>query len=166
MLRWSKIRKEDIANGPGMRVSIWVQGCNLHCPGCFNPSTWDPNAGHILGPKVTQQFIELGKPKSIVGYSILGGEPLLNCEEMLQLVRKIKNTYPKKTIWMWTGFTYENLTEAQLEVLKYIDVLVDGPFKQELKNPNLKFKGSTNQRIIDVQSSLEAGHVVLDEIFN
>ena len=85
---------------------------------------------------------------------------------MLQLVRKIKNTYPKKTIWMWTGFTYENLTEAQLEVLKYIDVLVDGPFKQELKNPNLKFKGSTNQRIIDVQSSLEAGHVVLDEIFN
>ena len=90
MLRWSKMRKEDIANGPGMRVSIWVQGCNLHCPGCFNPSTWDPNAGHVLGPKVTQQFIELGKHKSIVGYSILGGEPLLNCEEMLQLVRKIK----------------------------------------------------------------------------
>lgn len=166
MLRWSKIRKEDIANGPGMRVSIWVQGCHRQCPGCFNPETWDPNAGHVLGPKVTAQLIDLGKSKSITGYSILGGEPLLHCDEMLQLVKKIKDTYPKKTIWMWTGYTYEDLSVEQLKVLQYVDILVDGPFKQELRNPNLRFKGSSNQRIIDVQKTLNSDSVVLDEIFH
>ena len=163
MLRWSAIRRKDIANGPGTRVSIWVQGCPFHCKGCFNPETWDPDAGHVLGPKVLKQFLELGNNTDIVGYSILGGEPLLNCKDMLQLIEQIKSTHPEKTIWMWTGNTYENLSEEQLEIVKLIDVLVDGPFVEELKNPNLRFRGSSNQRIIDVQKTLANNRIVIKE---
>jgi anaerobic ribonucleoside-triphosphate reductase activating protein len=163
MLRWSKIRKKDIANGPGTRVSIWVQGCPFKCKGCFNQNTWDPNAGHVLGEKVTKQLIELGNNPDIVGYSILGGEPLLNCKDMLQLVKTIKQVHPDKNIWMWTGNTFENLNDEQLNVLQYVDVLVDGPFIEELKNPNLKFRGSSNQRIIDLKLSFSTKSLVLME---
>ena len=162
MLRWSAIRNKDIANGPGTRVSIWVQGCPFHCKGCFNPETWNPDAGHVLGPKVLKQFLDFGK-QDVFGYSILGGEPLLNCNDMLQLVKVIKETYPDKTIWMWTGNTFENLNEEQLEVLKYVDVLVDGQFIEELKNPNLKFRGSSNQRIIDLKQTFATKNLVLME---
>ena len=161
MLRWSAIRKQDIANGPGTRVSIWVQGCPFHCKGCFNPETWNPDAGHVLGPKVLKQFLDFGNNNYIFGYSILGGEPLLNCKDMLQLVMAIKEKYPNKTIWMWTGFKYEDLTNEQKEILKYIDVLVDGQFIDELKNPNLKFRGSSNQRIIDIKQSLANNNITL-----
>lgn len=160
MLKWSAIRKQDIANGPGTRVSIWVQGCNFHCKNCFNPETWDPNAGHVLGPKVLKQFLDLGN-QEIAGYSILGGEPLLNCKEMLQLVKKIKEIHPNKTIWMWTGYLYENLSPEQMEVLKYVDVLIDGRFVDDLKNPNLKFRGSSNQRVINVQQTLKTNVITI-----
>lgn len=163
MLRWSMIRRKDIANGPGTRVSIWVQGCPFHCKGCFNPDTWDPDAGHVLGPKVLKQFLDFGNDIDIVGYSILGGEPLLNCKDMLQLVKTIKQTHPDKNIWMWTGNTFENLNDEQLNVLQYVDVLVDGPFIEELKNPNLKFRGSSNQRIIDLKLSFSTKSLVLME---
>lgn len=154
MLRWSAIRKQDIANGPGIRVSIWTQGCPFHCNGCFNKETWDPDAGHILGPKVLKQFLDFGNDSMISGYSILGGEPLLNCKDMLQLVKEIRLSHPDKNIWMWTGYKFENLSKEQLEVIKLIDVLVDGQFIDSLKNPNLKFRGSYNQRIIDIQKTL------------
>ncbi len=163
MLRWSAIRRKDIANGPGTRVSIWVQGCPFHCKGCFNPETWNPDAGHVLGPKVLKQFLDLGNDIDIVGYSILGGEPLLNCKDMLQLIKQIRSTHPDKTIWMWTGNTYENLSEEQLEVVKLIDVLVDGQFVEELKNPNLRFRGSSNQRIIDIKQTLANNTIVIKE---
>ena len=163
MLRWSAIRKKDIANGPGTRVSIWVQGCPFHCKGCFNPETWDPDAGHVLGPKVLKQFLDLGNDIDIVGYSILGGEPLLNCKDMLQLIKQIRSIHPNKTIWMWTGYIYENLSKEQLKVIKLIDVLVDGQFIEELKNPNLRFRGSSNQRIIDIKQTLANNTIVIRE---
>ena len=124
-MRWAKIRTEDIANGPGFRVSIYVQGCNNHCPGCFNPETWDFEGGREFNNAVKNKFLELGKSKKIAGFSILGGEPLQQGKDMLDLVKEIKETYPDKTILMWTGCVYEELTPEQLEIVKYVDVLID-----------------------------------------
>ena len=110
-----------------------------------------------------KQFLDFGNDIDIVGYSILGGEPLLNCKDMLQLVKTIKQVHPDKNIWMWTGNTFENLNDEQLNVLQYVDVLVDGPFIEELKDPNLKFRGSSNQRIIDLKLSFSTRSLVLME---
>ena len=159
-MRWAKIRKRDIANGPGIRVSIYVQGCSHHCPGCFNPETWDFNGGKIFNRHVLTQFLEFAQPKEIAGFSILGGEPLQQDSDMLMLVKAMKEQYPDKTIWMWTGHVWEELTEAQREIVSYVDVLVDGRFDINKKVPNLKFRGSTNQRIIYVQESLASGSLV------
>lgn len=162
-MRWAKIRTEDIANGPGFRVSIYVQGCNNHCPGCFNPETWDFEGGREFTDKVKSKFLELGKSKKIAGFSILGGEPLQQGEDMLDLVKEIKETYPDKTIWMWTGCVYEELTPEQLDIVKYVDVLIDGRFDMEHKTPRSRYKGSFNQRVIDVAKTLKANKCVLHE---
>lgn len=165
-MRFFKARDVDVANGPGIRATIWLCGCSRHCKGCFNQELADFNAGSLLTPSRMKNFAEIGKKnKEIVGYSILGGEPLeQDKHEMLQLLRMLKN--PKKTIWMWTGYTYENLTEDQIEIVKIVDVLVDGPFIEELKNPNLRFRGSSNQRIIDIKETLKSGSVKTMELFN
>ena len=159
-MRYAIIRKRDVANGPGIRVSIYVQGCSHHCPGCFNPETWDFNGGKIFNRHVLTQFLEFAQPKEIAGFSILGGEPLQQDSDMLMLVKTMKEQYPDKTIWMWTGHVWEELTEAQREIVSYVDVLVDGRFDINKKVPNLKFRGSTNQRIIYVQESLASGSLV------
>lgn len=164
-MRVAKIRQEDIANGPGVRVSIWVQGCNRHCPGCFNPETWDFNGGRLFNRRVKIQFLELARPKRIVGFSILGGEPLQQGEDMLDLVKSMKEEFPDKSIWMWTGYKYEDLDDKQLEIVSYIDVLVDGEFIEAQKSPNKKFKGSGNQRIIDIKKTLEKGEITLSDMF-
>lgn len=164
-MRFAKVRQEDISNGPGVRVSIWVQGCSRHCPNCFNPETWDFNGGQIFNQRIKEQFLELGKPKKIVGFSILGGEPLQQGKDMLDLVKSIKEMYPDKTIWMWTGYKYEDLDKAQLEIVKYIDILVDGEFVEAHKSPNKRFRGSSNQRIIDIKKTLENGQLTLSEMF-
>lgn len=163
-MRWAKIRTEDIANGPGFRVSIYVQGCNNHCPGCFNPETWDFEGGKEFTDKVKSKFLELGKSKKIAGFSILGGEPLQQGKDMLDLVKEIKETYPDKTIWMWTGCIYEELTPEQLDIVKYVDVLIDGRFDMEHKTPRSRYKGSFNQRVIDVAKTMEANKCVLHEL--
>lgn len=163
-MRWAKIRTEDIANGPGFRVSIYVQGCNNHCPGCFNPETWDFEGGKEFTDKVKSKFLELGKSKKIAGFSILGGEPLQQGKDMLDLVREIKETYPDKTIWMWTGCIYEELTPEQLDIVKYVDVLIDGRFDMEHRTPRSRYKGSFNQRVIDVTKTLKANKCVLHEL--
>lgn len=163
-MRWAKIRTEDIANGPGFRVSIYVQGCNNHCPGCFNPETWDFEGGKEFTDKVKSKFLELGKSKKIAGFSILGGEPLQQGKDMLDLVKEIKETYPDKTIWMWTGCIYEELTPEQLDIIKYVDVLIDGRFDMEHRTPRSRYKGSFNQRVIDVAKTLEANKCVLHEL--
>ena len=160
-MRFAKIRSQDIANGPGIRVSIWVQGCNRHCPHCFNPETWDFDGGRLFNRRVKIQFLELAQNKSIVGFSILGGEPLQQGSDMLDLVQSMKKEYPDKTIWMWTGYKYEELDENQLEIIKYIDILVDGAYIEAQKCPGKRFRGSSNQRIIDVQKTLEMGEIQL-----
>lgn len=163
-MRWAKIRTEDIANGPGFRVSIYVQGCNNHCPGCFNPETWDFQGGREFNNAVKNKFLELGKSKKIAGFSILGGEPLQQGKDMLDLVKEIKETYPDKTIWMWTGCVYEELTPEQLEIVKYVDVLIDGRFDAKLKSLRSRYKGSSNQRVIDIAKTLKKGKCVLHEL--
>ena len=160
-MKYALIRSEDIANGPGIRVSIYVQGCSHHCEGCFNPETWDFNGGRIFNNRIKAKFLELAKEKNIVGFSILGGEPLQQGKDMLDLVKSMKEEYPDKTIWMWTGYTYEDLDDEQLEIVSYIDILVDGKFIKSQRCPNKRFKGSANQRIIDIKKTLEAGKVQL-----
>lgn len=163
-MKYALIRSKDIANGPGIRVSIYVQGCDRHCPGCFNPETWDFNGGRIFNRRIKMQFLDLAQDKNIVGFSILGGEPLQQGADMLDLVKSMKEEYPDKTIWMWTGYKYEDLNDEQREIISYIDVLVDGEFLQEEKCPNKPFKGSNNQRLIDVQRTLKTGKVQLSTL--
>ena len=165
-MRFAQIRKEDISNGPGIRVSLFVQGCNRHCDGCFNPETWDYDKGQIFNRRIQELFLDLGKEKKITGFSILGGEPLDQDERMLELIKKIKERYPDKTIWMWTGHTYEDLTDEQMEIVKLIDVLVDGPFIISQRCPSKRFRGSMNQRIIDIKKTLESGTITIHDLQN
>ena len=165
-MRFAQIRKEDISNGPGIRVSLFVQGCNRHCDGCFNPETWDYDKGQIFNRRIQELFLDLGKEKKITGFSILGGEPLDQDERMLELIKRIKERYPDKTIWMWTGHIYEDLTDKQMEIVKLIDVLVDGPFIISQKCPGKRFRGSMNQRIIDIKKTLESGTITIHDLQN
>ncbi|MCR5482850.1 MAG: anaerobic ribonucleoside-triphosphate reductase activating protein [Bacilli bacterium] len=163
MSRYNKIRKMDISNGPGVRVSIFMQGCIFHCEGCFNPETWDFKCGNEFTDETVEEVLRLCEPDHIKGLSILGGEPMhpKNIEATTKLAKEFKKRYPNKTIWSWTGFTFEDIKDK--EVFKYIDVLIDGQFKIALRNPNLRWKGSSNQRVIDVQKSLRKGEVILSE---
>lgn len=160
-MKYNKIRKMDIANGPGIRVSIFMQGCSFHCEGCFSEETWDFKKGKDFTNDTINQVIELCKNPTIKGLSILGGEALhpKNIEGTTQLAKTFKKNYPKKDLWVWTGFLFENIKDK--EVLKYIDVLVDGQFQIKNANPKLKYCGSTNQRIIDVQKSLKENKIKL-----
>ena len=161
-MRYNKIRKMDIADGPGVRVSIFFQGCSFHCKNCFNSETWDFLGGKEFTDREIDEIIELSKPEHIAGLSILGGEPMhpKNVDGTTKLAKAFKEKYPNKNLWMWSGFTYEkNLKDK--EAMKYVDVLVDGQYIDGLRNPMLKWKGSANQRVIDVQKSLKSGKVVL-----
>ena len=162
-MRYNKIRKMDISNGPGVRVSIFFQGCHFHCKDCFNSETWDFEGGKEFTDKTIDRVIELCGNDYIVGLSMLGGEPMhpVNIEGTTKLAKTFKEKYPDKNIWTWSGFLFEGLKDK--EVLKYVDVLVDGQFKTELFDPRLRWKGSSNQRVIDVKKSLKKGDVVLYE---
>ena len=155
----NKVRKMDISNGPGVRISIFVQGCTFHCKNCFNPETHDFNGGKEFDDHTISTILDLCKNDSIRGLSILGGEPLhpKNIEEVTRLAKIFKENYPNKDIWVWTGFHFEDLKEK--EIFHYIDVLVDGQFDDDLKDPRLKWRGSSNQRVIDIKRSLEAKRV-------
>ncbi len=158
-MRYNKIRKMDISNGPGVRVSIFMQGCTFNCKDCFNKETHDFNGGEEFNGEVIEKVIYLCENDYIEGLSILGGEPLhpKNILGTYKLAKAFKERYPNKTIWVWSGFLYENLKNE--EIFKYIDVLVDGQYKCDLYNPKLFFRGSSNQRIIDVQKSLKKDKV-------
>ena len=158
-MNYNKIRKMDISNGPGARVSIFMQGCEFHCKNCFNPETWDFKKGKEFTDKTIERVLELADKEYIQGLSILGGEPMhpKNIDNTLKLVKVFKEKYPEKDIWVWSGFLFDNLKDK--EVLKYINVLVDGQYKDELHDFRLKFRGSSNQRVIDVQKSLKRGKV-------
>lgn len=164
-MRYNKIRKMDISNGPGIRVSIFMQGCSFHCKDCFNSETWDFKAGKEFNDEVINKVLDLASLPHIVGLSILGGEPMhpINREGTIKLAKAFKKRYPNKDIWVWSGYLFDELKD--IEGLSYIDTLVDGRFVLEQANPTLKFRGSSNQRVIDVKKSLEAGNVVLRSEF-
>lgn len=161
MIRYNKIRKMDIANGPGVRVSIFLQGCTFHCPDCFNPETHDFNGGYELTDEVLQHLMQLCGADHIKGLSILGGEPLhpKNIEGTTQIAKMFKEKFPNKSLWLWTGFLYENIKER--EIFNYIDVLVDGLFDKKLANPMLQYRGSSNQRLIDIAKTLQSNEIIL-----
>jgi anaerobic ribonucleoside-triphosphate reductase activating protein len=153
----------DISNGPGVRVSIFVQGCTFNCPGCFNPVAKDFEGGKEFTEQTVELILELAKPDYIRGISILGGEPLhpRNRSEVLKLTRKFKEVYPEKDIWLWTGYQIEEVFEDLID--SEIDVIVDGRFVEELKDLRLKYRGSSNQRVINFKETLKTGDIIIYE---
>ena len=164
-MRYNLIRKMDIADGPGVRVSIFLQGCEFHCFNCFNPETWDFEGGDELTDEVIERLMELCNEEYIQGLSILGGEPMhpKNIAATTKIAKTFKNMYPDKNLWVWSGFTFEVLQKRKdaQEVLQYLDTLVDGQYKDELHDFRLEWRGSSNQRVIDVPASLKKGEIVL-----
>ena len=161
-MRYNLIRKMDISNGPGVRVSIFMQGCAFHCKNCFNPETWDFNGGkEEFTDETIKEVLKLCEPEHIKGLSILGGEPMHpnNIEGTTKLAKAFKEKYPNKTLWVWSGFLFDKDLKDK-EVLKYVDTLVDGQYVDELHDFKLKWRGSSNQRVIDVQESLKQGKVI------
>lgn len=158
-MNYASIKETDIADGPGVRVALYVSGCQLAldgnpCPGCHNFEAWNKDYGNEFTDDTENHIIELLKPDYIEGFSLLGGEPLsdFNIEREISLLKHIKKEYPEKNIWMWTGYDLDKwIKDNDTEILKYIDTVVDGPFVQELFDPELKFRGSSNQRIINMQ---------------
>lgn len=161
-MRYNKIRKMDIADGPGVRVSIFMQGCTFNCKNCFNHDTHDFNGGKEFTDETINRVLELCDKDHIEGLSILGGEPMhpKNIEGTTKLAKAFKEKFPNKNVWAWSGFLFDRDLKDK-EVLNYIDTLVDGQYVDELRDPTLKWKGSSNQRVIDVQKSLETKEVVL-----
>lgn len=164
-MRYNKIRQMDISNGPGVRVSIFMQGCAFNCKNCFNPETHDFKGGKDLDDKSINKLIDLSNHEYISGLSILGGEPLhpKNIDGTTKLAKIYKETYPDKNIWVWTGYKFDDEILKDKEIFKYIDVLVDGQFEEELYSPILKWKGSSNQRVIDVKKSLKQNKIITIE---
>ncbi len=170
-MNYMEIKKYDIANGPGVRTSLFVSGCTHHCKGCFNPESWDFKAGYEFKTETIDEIIESMRPDYIKGLTLLGGEPfeLGNQEALIPLVKKVKEVYPNKNIWAFSGYLFDKQImdvmaqkyDFTKEYLKYIDVLVDGEFHEDEKDLSIVYRGSRNQRIIDVQKSLREGKLVL-----
>ena len=170
-MNYALIRENDIANGPGVRTSLFVSGCRHHCKGCFNPETWNFNYGKLFTQQEIDLIIDVTTPSFIDGLTLLGGEPFEpeNQGALVELLKQFKEKLPSKSVWCYTGFSFKDdlLPKAQKgeenvkEMLEYIDVLVDGKFVEELKSSALLFRGSSNQNIIDVKASLEHNDIVL-----
>ncbi len=168
---YGEIKNCDIANGKGVRVTLFVSGCRNRCPGCFQPETWDFEYGKPYTEETKKELLAMLAPSYIDGLTLLGGDPFEpeNQLELLPLLREFHAAYPKKNVWAYTGYTFEKLIsgegqpccEVTEELLSYIDVLVDGRYEEELKDISLPFRGSSNQRIIDVSASLEKKEIVL-----
>lgn len=170
-MHYGEIKNCDIANGEGVRVSLFVSGCTNRCEHCFQPQTWDFCYGHPFTKEVEDRIIAMLKPDYIDGLTLLGGEPFepQNQLSLLPFVQRVRETYPKKDVWAFSGFTFEELTtpgshphcEATLPLLSLIDVLVDGRYVEAKKDITLRFRGSSNQRLIDLPATLRAGKIVL-----
>lgn len=172
-----EVMTADVANGEGMRVSVFVSGCRNHCKGCFQPQTWDFNYGREYTPEIEQFIIDELSKSYYDGITILGGDPMEpeNQEPVLRLLRRIKKELPDKNVWAYTGYVYDRdlvpggkrfVDCVTRELLESIDILIDGRFVEELKNLMLNFRGSGNQRIIKMKETLETGKVVLSELNN
>ena len=161
-MKYNKIRKMDISDGPGVRVSVFMQGCAFNCKNCFNKETHDFNQGKEFNEDTINRILELCENENIEGLSILGGEPMhpKNIDGTTKLAKAFKEKFPNKNLWAWSGFLFDRELRDK-EVLSYLDVLVDGQYVDELRNPTLKWRGSSNQRVIDVQESLKQNRNVL-----
>ena len=169
-MNYATIKNCDIANGPGVRVSLFVSGCTHRCPGCFNEVAWDFGYGQPFTEETVETIINMLRPGYIRGLTLLGGEPFepQNQDAVVQLLRRVKAELPEKSIWAFSGYLFDrDILSGRLgdtkEYLSYLDVLVDGPFIQSKKNLSLRFRGSENQRLIDVKASLASGNIVLWE---
>ena len=170
-MNYAEIKNCDIANGPGVRVSLFVSGCTHHCPGCFNREAWDFDYGQPFTQETIQRILDLLKPTYIRGLTLLGGAPFEpeNQGPVLELLRQLRAQYPNKSVWAFSGYLFDrDILSGRLgpweitrEYLSYLDVLVDGPFIEAKKNLALRFRGSENQRLIDVPASLASGQIVL-----
>ena len=165
-MNYTALRKADISNGLGFRCTLWVSGCLRKCPGCFNPEAQDPEFGKTFDDEAKSRiFRELENP-TCDGLSLMGGEPMSVCsdnrKQIIELCREVKERFPEKDIWMWSGYLYEEISEDpdMMDVLDYIDVLVDGPYEEMRKDLACPFRGSNNQRVIDVQKSRRQGEIV------
>lgn len=175
-MNYANIKFNDIANGEGVRVSLFVSGCTHHCKNCFNKVAWDFNYGNEFTSEVEDKILSALAPDHINGLTLLGGEPMepANQKALLGFVKRVKQTYPNKSIWCYSGYLFDKelLSPSRAycpftrELLSYIDILVDGKFVEELKDVSLRFKGSSNQRVIDVQKSLISNSVVLSPYNN
>lgn len=169
-MNYATIKKYDIANGPGVRVSLFVSGCTHHCKNCFNKEAWDFEYGEPYTEQTCSEVLEALDKEYIAGFSLLGGEPFepQNQPTLVPLLRQIRQRFPQKTIWCYTGYTLDKdlwqpsraRCEVTDEMLSYLDVLVDGEFVEELKNLSIRFRGSSNQRIIDVPESCKQHKVI------
>lgn len=172
-MNYAGIEPVNITNGPGLRVCLFVSGCRRHCKNCFNPETWDFNYGNHFDKEAKDKILKYLSEPHINGLTILGGEPMEkeNQKDVANLIAEIRKKLPEKTIWVFTGYTFEelndpakNYTEYTKQILNNIDVLVDGPFIQEKKDLSLKFRGSSNQRLIDMNKTRNEGHIIIHEI--
>ena len=163
-MNYAQIRTMDIANGEGIGTALFVSGCPFHCNGCFNPETWDYNYGTKFTEEVLKAFIKMTDKPYITRISILGGEPLAlqNLETITNILFDLSMKFTDKKIWIYTGFTYESLNKDQLKAVSYADVLVDGQFEINKKDFNLKFRGSSNQRVINIQRTIKESKIILE----
>ena len=170
-MNYATIKWYDISNGPGVRVSLYVSGCRTHCKNCFNPETWDFDYGQPFTEEIENKILDAMEPEYIKGFTLLGGDPFEpeNAEVLAPFLKKMRKRYPEKSLWCFTGYDYERdlLTgkkgdiETVMKILRCLDVLVDGRFVEELKDLNLRFRGSSNQRIISVKESLKRDKLIL-----
>ena len=172
-MNYGNIKKRDIANGTGVRVTLFVSGCTHHCKGCFQPETWDFAYGQPFTRDTEDELLEALAPSFINGLTLLGGEPFEpdNQQALLPFLRRVRTAYPDKTIWAFSGYTWEELTGDSRarcactdELLSLVDVLVDGEFVEALKDISLHFRGSSNQRVIDVPATRAGGTIVLKDV--
>lgn len=167
MSNYAKINKNDIANGPGIRVSVFFSGCEHYCKGCFNAEAWDFNYGKPFVDETINEIINAMEPNYIKGITILGGEPMHpnNIDSVYKLLKAVKEKYPDKSVWVYTGYTFEELVRMDSNmytfVLALVDVLVEGRFVEALKDITLRFRGSSNQRLIDMKATLDKAEIVL-----
>ena len=156
-MRYHDITKDDMKNGDGLRAVLWLSGCEHACPGCQNPVTWDPDDGLLFDDKAKEELFDILRRDYISGLTLSGGDPLFpgNRSEVLSLLKEVREKFPSKTIWCYTGYTYEDI--AGLEHMEYIDVLVDGKYVESLKDNKYEWAGSTNQRVIDLRRKINEG---------
>jgi len=171
-MNYHTFKENDMLNGDGLRSVLWVSGCEAHCKNCFNPETWDFSSGEQFTADVMEQFIESARPDWISGITIVGGEPLHdnNIHEVKNIITEFKKRFPNKTVWLYTGYSWDEINKKsktnedaarKMTVHSLVDILVDGRYIDELKDESAKWKGSTNQRVIDVKESVKTGKVVL-----